>query len=347
MQFARYADIYSSIPAPQYEAHLGQFVLSEVRVEEYSNVAVGNTPSSFLRQFGPWEANRLRAKSRFVVGPNRAVFPGLWFNTIFSFQPWNGQYFHWFRNVLPHVCFLLDLGVKELNLLVSDQLERFQVDSLRALGISKSSTLRLSEGIGSRFEKILLVRGLDTADPPYPRDLLRAEAITRTASRLSNPFASNQTVSAGRVYLRRTRGSTSTGRTVINEAEVLSFLEPHGFIPVDTGEMNLEQQIKLFASAELVIAPHGSALTNLIFSKSPRVLEVTSKGHGIRPDFLQFVDSVEGQHTLCVVPSENSENDLIMPIKLLDWWLLRDRAAGHLMFTFDNFRAVGGSETYI
>jgi capsular polysaccharide biosynthesis protein len=65
-----------------------------------------------------------------------------------------------------------------------------------------------------------------------------------------------------RLYLRRGAGLR---RRVLNEDELLAALEPHGFVSVQPERLSFEEQVDLFSQAEIVVAPVGAALTNMLF----------------------------------------------------------------------------------
>ena len=67
-----------------------------------------------------------------------------------------------------------------------------------------------------------------------------------------------------RFYIDR---SGSRIRPLRNEAEVIAALAPLGFVPVRLEELSLPDQVRLFRQAEAIVAPHGSALTNLGFCR--------------------------------------------------------------------------------
>jgi len=51
-------------------------------------------------------------------------------------------------------------------------------------------------------------------------------------------------------------------------------LRPLGFQRYLLEELSIDEQIALFHRAEAVVAPHGAGLSNLLFSKRTRVLEL-------------------------------------------------------------------------
>ncbi len=75
-----------------------------------------------------------------------------------------------------------------------------------------------------------------------------------------------------RIYLDR-HGSPL--RRLVDEDAVVAGLEPLGFVPVRPERLSAADQLRLFRSAEMIVAPHGAALTNLGFCRPGcRVLEL-------------------------------------------------------------------------
>lgn len=64
------------------------------------------------------------------------------------------------------------------------------------------------------------------------------------------------------------------GRIILNEIELVRELEKYGFEQYILEEMTIEAQIDLFYNASYVVAAHGAGLSNIIFSKNIRLLEL-------------------------------------------------------------------------
>ncbi len=76
-----------------------------------------------------------------------------------------------------------------------------------------------------------------------------------------------------RLYL--TRGDVPRTRRYVEEPDLVPALEARGFARVDPGKLSVQEQIDLFSGAEMIVAPHGAALTNVTFSPpGVRVLEL-------------------------------------------------------------------------
>jgi capsular polysaccharide biosynthesis protein len=60
----------------------------------------------------------------------------------------------------------------------------------------------------------------------------------------------------------------------VNEDALIEVLRPLGFEVVLPGQLPLEEQLRTFAEAELVVAPHGGALVNLLASQEATLVEI-------------------------------------------------------------------------
>jgi capsular polysaccharide biosynthesis protein len=72
-----------------------------------------------------------------------------------------------------------------------------------------------------------------------------------------------------RLYVSRT---DSRSRVLTNEAEVIEHAIQAGFTPVLLGNLSVRDQVRLFAEASHILAPHGAGLTNLGFCQPGAVL---------------------------------------------------------------------------
>lgn len=76
-----------------------------------------------------------------------------------------------------------------------------------------------------------------------------------------------------RLYL--TRGDRPHTRCYVQEAQLWPELERRGFVRLDPGAYSVQEQIDIFHQAEVIVSPHGAALTNVTFSpEGVRVLEL-------------------------------------------------------------------------
>jgi capsular polysaccharide biosynthesis protein len=74
-----------------------------------------------------------------------------------------------------------------------------------------------------------------------------------------------------RVYVSR---ADATTRRVHNFEEIRSVLNHRGFETYVLGNLTVAEQIRIFANADTVVAPHGAGLTNVVYSDDLSVIEL-------------------------------------------------------------------------
>ena len=293
--------------------------LVDPRIDFIEGIHTGQSEVEFASRNCPWMSQKKRsfAKPKGVV--RSPVLEGTWINSIFSIPQWNTSYFHWHRNFLTHLALVLESGIEDIKVVISDSAPKFFIESLLALGLSDDNVVRYSTITGRYLRNAVRVFGLDRHPGGETEDYVRPSALSEVGRRIKSNLAHSTQSERLNFYIRR---GQMPDRRVINESAVEEFLVgERGFHAVEMGVMTYSQQVQLFSGANQVIAMHGGGLTNLIFTERPVVLELAAANHGLRPDFFPFAFSAEGTITLTKLKSENSQNDVNVPIDFLDRWL--------------------------
>ena len=213
-------------------------------------------------------------------------------------------YFHWMVDLLPRLELLrqrMDLKCIDWFLVNSIQ-HPFQVETLKMLDIPLDrviasdqhpyiqATELIAPSFSSHFgwlepwalaflRRSFLDPVLDSvlceSVPVYQKTLNDSvDHLDRLADCLDRRIAFPK-----RIYVSRT---DANHRRILNEPEVLERLRPFGFVAVALEALSFQEQVALFAHAEVIVTPHGSGLTNLIFSRpNTTVVELVSP-HYIR-----------------------------------------------------------------
>jgi capsular polysaccharide biosynthesis protein/tetratricopeptide (TPR) repeat protein len=182
----------------------------------------------------------------------------------------NQLYFHWMFDVLPRVEVLRRSGLawSAIDFAVVSQQTDFQRETLDRLGIPREKILDPSEHPYIQARR-LIVPSWPSSPAWMPRwacDFLRREFLSDMALGSTSPPPSK------RLYISRPPDAT---RRVINEPDVLALLSRYGFTALTLETRSVTQQAALLAQAEMVIAPHGGGLTNLVFCQpGTKVLEL-------------------------------------------------------------------------
>jgi capsular polysaccharide biosynthesis protein len=129
--------------------------------------------------------------------------------------------------------------------------------SLAIVEVGRDETLRVETLILP-----LSVTG-DSAFHPCVMDFFRD--ISTNVPPLSRPVPR-------RIYVERGRGAR---RPLRNEQDLVAALTCMGFVVIRPENMSVADQVRLFRGAEVIVAPHGAALTNLGFCRpGTRVVEL-------------------------------------------------------------------------
>ncbi|MEG4322807.1 MULTISPECIES: tetratricopeptide repeat protein [unclassified Microcoleus] len=192
-------------------------------------------------------------------------------------------YFHWMVDILPRMEILHRWGVNVAEIdwfLVNSCQQPFQRETLKALGIPEYKIIESDRHPYIQAKQLIVpsfsgyLGWLSTQGLEFLRRVFSREQ----SPKLPESFASeSKNPHPERIYISRSKCSY---RRVINEEKVIDFLSGFGFVPVLLESMTLNEQIALFARAKVIIAPHGSGLTNIIFcSPGTKVIELTSPNY--------------------------------------------------------------------
>ncbi len=222
------------------------------------------------------------------------------------------HYFGWypfghFHDLLQPIEKLDKTNIECPNLLLSgqrwDSIKEFD-RQLSLFGFSDKNITKVKVNwTGTKKESCIFVPKLFYLSPSAYFSQLSIsglEFIKKAYSKIVTPNHPNGL----KLYLSREKAKN---RKVTNNQEVENFLKKLGFIIVD-GSESLDKDIELFRNAEIIIAPHGSLIRNMIHSnQSLRVIEFCPQD---RKDFnFKNLGELMGiDYTWISVPCDNKFN---------------------------------------
>lgn len=167
------------------------------------------------------------------------------------------NYYHWMVDSVPRWKMLEAANWSNYDFVLLHSAPRtFQDDVLDRLGIPSEKRLRCSKNFVHQFERLVVV----PTPPVAPWSCAYVRSLI--PEKMSGPQ---------KIYLRRGAGR----RRLVNEAELERALADIGYISIEPGRLSILEQAKFLSSARCVVAPHGAALTNLIFAPAgAKVLEL-------------------------------------------------------------------------
>jgi capsular polysaccharide biosynthesis protein len=182
----------------------------------------------------------------------------------------------------------------------------FQKDTLRLLGIDESKIIEGHQETHIRADNLLapsFVRH-NGHIPKWSCDFLRNHFL---------PLATAQSHTYSYVYISR---NDSSSRNVINESELTSMLDEYGFKKVELGSMSFAEQVSLFASAKVIIGPHGAGLANLVFcKKGTTVIELFAEDY-VFPLYYDLANKVELNYDYLICSADAKANNAKQGMKL-------------------------------
>lgn len=197
----------------------------------------------------------LRREHRDVLrdAPVETIEEGVW-----MLERVYDNYSHWLTAHLPKLLLLRSLGLAEKVILPQTR-PKFIDDCLRLFGFEPERFQTFDPG------KILRVKRLTTLDTDRFRpDLLR---LVRDACPSLEKSGRDR-----RVFISRKGASR---RRLLNEDELWPLLETRGFERVRMEELSFSEQVALMQETEMLCAPHGAGLTNMMFcSPGTQVIEM-------------------------------------------------------------------------
>ena len=180
------------------------------------------------------------------------------------------NYYHWLLEFLPRLAPVVDPEIpcflsewRNAQVIVPPRLQPWMRETLRVLGLSDGS-LYESTGEQLQCDRLLfcsrLGRPMNT--PRWAIEWLRSRF-------LRNPPA--KTGRCKRLFVSRRNAAK---RRLVNEQEIEALLQADGFETVVLEGMPVVEQARLFAGAEIIVAPHGAGLANVVFSRNAKVIEI-------------------------------------------------------------------------
>ncbi|MGB3512048.1 MAG: tetratricopeptide repeat protein [Microcoleaceae cyanobacterium] len=201
-------------------------------------------------------------------------------------------YFHWMVDILPRLEILKsqNIDLAEIDwFLVNSCQQPFQRESLKILGIPEEKILESDRHPHIQAKNLIV--------PSFPGDLgwlpswaleFHRRVFLNRIKESSNTETKPIKFYPERIYISR---NNSRYRRVFNEEEVISKLSQLGFVCIHPESMTLTEQIAIFAHAKVIIAAHGSGLTNIMFCRpGTKVIELVS------PNYIRHYYWVISQH---------------------------------------------------
>jgi capsular polysaccharide biosynthesis protein len=220
--------------------------------------------------------------------------PRLAIDTQCIFVGGDHNYSHWlFRNLLK-LSTLDDAGLLyRFPWLLNIDLLPHQLEYLHLLGVDPARRIPVDRGQVIRCTSLIVPALLTTKETIQ-------EGVTWIRKKLADKLLPS-TQADQLLYLSR---DDAPRRHIANEQELFQRLSKMGFRKLLVGRLSIEEQIREFSSARVIVAPHGASLTNMIFApKDASIVEISSSNFAHVDDFRRIANAV-GQRITTIVSSD-------------------------------------------
>ena len=190
-------------------------------------------------------------------------------------------YFHWMVDILPRLEILKIHGIdlEEIDwFLVNSYQQPFQRESLKILGIPEEKILESDRHPYIQAKQLIVPSfpGYLGWLPSWGLEFHRRVFLEKIKQEIKSENQPKKFYPE-RIYISR---NNSRYRRVFNEEEVIWKLSKLGFVCIELESMTLTEQIAIFAHAKVIIAAHGSGLTNIMFCRpGTKVIELVSPNY--------------------------------------------------------------------
>jgi hypothetical protein len=235
-------------------------------------------------------------------------------SAVLLFNRWNRGYFHWTTETLTRL-----EGVERYRertgekpkLVVGPNPTQFQRESLALLGYEDDDLIRWARR-KAHVERLVVPsvrRELNPGETSpvawrWLQDRMQRAAVGENATESSRQ--------SNLVYITR---EDADYRRIANEDEVLELLERYGFETYALSERSMAADVSLIAQADVVVAPHGAGLTNVIYSEDTTVVELFRSNY-VQPVY--FVLSKQLGHRYRYLLCDYEETDIIVDVAELE-----------------------------
>ena len=189
-------------------------------------------------------------------------------------------YYHWLIDVAPKIAAAkLHFGseIGNVTFAYPRPLLNYELDTFEMLGVPSTNVVN-THLVGEMVSPEIFVL-------PLPGWINISPRIFKLIQFLNAPSRPLR-----RLYVAR-RGR----RSITNEEQLFQALQTYGFEFISDIPRPLSQQIELFSSASHIVAPHGAALSNIVWmGRHTKVLELASSSYA--PDYFVKLASMLDIH---------------------------------------------------
>lgn len=175
-------------------------------------------------------------------------------------------FYHWMIDILPRLIELQNYeNYNKIDFFIINKISnQFQIDTIAKLGIPQAKIIEVNNLFDHHFNVDLLIF------PSFTSQFNKSSLLT--IKHLQNAFGLNNSLRINfsqYIFISRRGGNN---RILLQEEEIYSVLKTKGFERFYAEDYTIQNQINLFKNAKVIIGPHGSGFTNIVFCKPQTII---------------------------------------------------------------------------
>lgn len=216
---------------------------------------------------GPWISERIGEVVKVNIGGEEVALnlykdapttitletPVIYFN-----HNWMGNYAHTVIETMSKF-YLLEKSNLQLKFpILYSASAKYQLDLFDMLNCGKNDLINIKDN-NIKYRDMIFPSMADA-------DGLSGDYVNWLRSKLAKASRAKKR----RIYLTR---EDAAHKKVLNEYAVFELLKKYGFIKIKFENLTVAEQIRLMSETDIIVAPHGAGLANVIFGDDLKVIE--------------------------------------------------------------------------
>ncbi len=212
--------------------------------------------------------------------------------------------YHWLYDGLPRLALAQRMGI-EIESLYVDTSRPFVLQSLEMVGIKPRHVIN-----AARYPNIQAKQMVIPSFPLYAGRQFKPIVPSWALGYLRSRLAISSSKQSERLFVSR---KDAHYRPLADEDTLFETLKPRGFKRVVLSGLSLQTQREIFASASVVVAPHGAGLANMLFCQpGTKILELFHPGF-VQQCYWQLANMLHLPYFCLRGTFDEKENEKIYP----------------------------------
>jgi capsular polysaccharide biosynthesis protein len=230
--------------------------------------------------------------------------------------PYN--YAHWMTEVLPKLTYISSLpDLASAPILVDLGISEPMIESIHTIAGKNRKIIQIQQYEQIQVQKLFSISPTSYCPHDF-RDFFKAqasdfqfffshEAILGLRTHLRHRYKQYADGRPRSVYLKRTLLWTYNKRCITNLDDIEDLLDQYQFETINVSGMSLAHQARIFMNAEVIVAPTGAALINMIFAAPGcRIIVMAARYTGATYDYFHILAQILGHHLIFVTGPQDA-----------------------------------------